>query len=233
MKLLAILMSVLSLSCSSVVTQESFLVHHEPTIPKVVNADGNGGGTGFFLKHNNRQWFVTNKHICDGVGKDGRLILQWRDGTRVNATIVEVNEQADLCLATSEYVAAYPLKLAKAYRLHQEVHTLGHPALYELVLSTGRIFDHSMIEMIVSVNEKCKKGEREEKINVWFFQLNACLKGFDALYVSNTTHGGNSGSPVLDNNGNVIGVIFAGNTKTFYGLAVPLEELKVMLDKYR
>lgn len=233
MKLLATLLSLVTLSCSSVVTQETFLSNHEATIPKVVNSKGNSGGTGFFLKHNDRQWFVTNKHICDSVGKDGKLILQWRDGTRVEANIVEVNQHADLCLATTAYRAERPFTLSKGYRMHQEVHTLGHPALYELVLSTGRIFDHSMIEMLVSVGEECGPGETPTKVNLLFFELPACLKTYDALYLSNHTHGGNSGSPVLDNSGKVVGVIFAGNSQTLHGLAVPLEELKVMLDKYK
>jgi S1-C subfamily serine protease len=42
------------------------------------------------------------------------------------------------------------------------------------------------------------------------------------------THG-NSGGPLLDHAGQVVGVIYAGETRTRYGLAIPVSTLRDLL----
>jgi len=47
----------------------------------------------------------------------------------------------------------------------------------------------------------------------------------DTLRITNTIHPGNSGGPLVDEDGNVVGVVFAVERSTGYGLAVPIDAL--------
>jgi S1-C subfamily serine protease len=49
------------------------------------------------------------------------------------------------------------------------------------------------------------------------------------LRVSTAVTHGNSGGPVLDHAGRVVGVIYAGETRTRYGLAIPVSTLRDLL----
>jgi len=49
------------------------------------------------------------------------------------------------------------------------------------------------------------------------------------LRVSAAVTHGSSGGPLLDRAGQVVGVIYAGETRTGYGLAIPVSTLRTLL----
>jgi len=66
-----------------------------------------------------------------------------------------------------------------------------------------------------------------------FFPQNYCVKTHNASQITVYSRGGSSGSPVVDYFGNVIGVLFAGNTQDqFESYMVPLSSIKDFLKDY-
>jgi S1-C subfamily serine protease len=67
----------------------------------------------------------------------------------------------------------------------------------------------------------CEAGDTEMGD---FFGLKLCATPYMAFEITATIHPGNSGSPLLNADGEVIGVIFAGSP--FQSAAVPIEYLE-------
>lgn len=226
-----LLLALLLAGCTSMPPSADYLRSHAASVPKLLKAGG-GGGTAFFMEYKGVQWLVSNRHVCDYVAENGSVVVEWDTGVQIKATVVEAHTTSDLCLLTTPYKAEHPFKLASGYELHEEVWSIGHPALYNNVVSEGRIFDKKPITLIASVGQECLPNQKAEKLNLFFFSVDVCMQDYMALHLSNVIHGGNSGSPLLNKWGNVVGVVFAGDSRTHYGMAVPLEELRAFLDKY-
>ena len=101
------------------------------------------------------------------------------------------------------------LKLASSADLSEDVWLIGHPQGWSKRVRTGYIVSKGL------------------EVMPWLPNSNAV----PYYIISAITYPGNSGSPVVNYWGNVIGVLFAGerNFHTF-GLIVPLDEVKRFLD---
>jgi S1-C subfamily serine protease len=61
----------------------------------------------------------------------------------------------------------------------------------------------------------------------------ACIEKFDTNHITAISYGGNSGSPVVNFWGNVVGVLFAGNSRAITeSFTVPLKNIKEFIDQY-
>jgi S1-C subfamily serine protease len=156
---------------------------HNPSASPPKAADSNeekgGMGTGFFISSEGH--IVTNAHVVEGCS-----ILQARAGIglQVDARVLAKDTANDLALLKVEAKpAAYGL-LRTGVRTGENVAAFGYP-LYGLLATTGN-FTVGNVSAVAGIGDDTR-----------YLQISAPVQP------------GNSGGPVLDQSGNVVGVVVA------------------------
>jgi S1-C subfamily serine protease len=162
-----------------------------------------GGGTGFEVQYHHHKYIITNRHVClmyDG-GKIASVVLP--DGVIVHREIVQISELTDLCAIES--VDDLPgLRLGSDPYIGELIALVGHPALLPLNVSYGAVLQETAFQV----------GDEN---------VDAYLSNAEGLP-------GNSGSPVVNYKGEVVGVDFAGDNDIHWSLIIPGHDLKYFLE---
>lgn len=218
-----------------------------PSVFMVLNMPGGGGGTGFAVSgKSGNNYIVTNAHVCDDLPKIGTT--QWAYITngviKISKRVLEISKTTDLCIIEGiENVK--PLKLAKSFVVGQEVHGIGHPELGPLTMTGGEINavkDIWFVEYelnISSADKLCNapkesKSKSEKKFLSFLpaVEIDVCIVTVkDAINTTVLARPGSSGSPLIDSEGQVVGVLFAIDDKN-WAFAVPLKHLQKLLSSY-
>lgn len=195
-----------------------------------------GSGTGFEVQgKSGKVYTITNAHVCE-LAKDGMVMVELESNSErfIPRRVLEVYEKNDLCLV--EGIEGYKgLKLASDYSLGEPVWAIGYPMGESMNISNGRIKSRSIVELIAEnvLPKDCDKpGLQMRSFQSLFGRLEMCTIQRRALMTNVDTYPGNSGSPLVNIYGNVVGVIFASDTRTHWGAAVPLEDLRTFLEAY-
>ncbi len=206
------------------------------SVVQVLSPDLNGGGTGFAIKADSGQEFImTNKHVCE-VGKGGWVAIKKDGGTPVFKRIVYKDRKHDLCLIEGDRRLS-PLTIG-SYPEKGEIHyVVGHPGLRQLTVASGEFIGFDTVELLdeVKTRQECrgKIYELNPFQQIMYGIEFACIRSYLSYATSAVVYGGNSGSPAVNEYGNLIGVVFAGNPdqeKDNY--LVPLYEVKRVLAKF-
>jgi S1-C subfamily serine protease len=202
-----------------------------------------GGGTGFHIQGKSGQTYImTNVHICE-MSTDGKPLLVTQEGLDeyVPRKVIFMSKKHDICLM--EPLPGHTgIKLASSVDIGEEITVVGHPHLRPLTLSKGEVIDNQAITTIPKFAiltqddlDYCKELNNSEVVTVasFFGQLDICVVKDITLQISAIAYPGNSGSPVVNKFGNVIGLLFAGNSQAVNdAYLVKLEHLKEVLDLY-
>lgn len=162
--------------------------------------------TGFYVKSFGKTYILTNRHVCDSNRSKLGNNIQFGD---YMGKILAIDNLHDLCLVTSNrtdglIVSEIPVKPL------DKIILVGYPRGIGKVVRRGRI-----IENITS-----RIGWLDNRF-VTFTQISA------------TAYGGNSGSPVCNEDGEVVGVLFAGlRTYPNEPFIVPLGAVRFFLMRY-
>ena len=142
-------------------------------------------GTGFHIEYNGKVYLMTNKHICNVKEQLHKNRPELRANDQI-VKIIKIDEVHDLCVLEPIKNSGLDLK-DEAPEIWDKLLLVGHPRGLKAVVREGRLIDKSA--------EVC-------------LMFMGC---FSSYQISATAYPGNSGSPVTDYRGNVIGVLFAGS----------------------
>jgi len=143
------------------------------------NIEEFSSGTGFIISSNGL--IVTAAHVIEGSTK---RIEAWTQNTKYVATVLEVDKRNDLAvlrISGTDFFAA-PLYPSKDVKLGQTVFTIGFP--------------HADIQ---GVSPKLNKGE--------ISSIHGIRDEPTQWQISVPVQSGNSGGPLFDDSGNVVGVV--------------------------
>ncbi|MCA9409473.1 MAG: serine protease [Candidatus Omnitrophica bacterium] len=149
---------------------------------------------------------VTNLHVIYGADK---IAVIFHNQTQVSAQVVELNPAADLALLKVKppfHLEAVSFADSNRVRLRDEIINIGHSELLHKTISGGKI---SGI------------GTRDGRGNIELIQVNMNL------------YKGDSGGPLFDHNGRLIGMITAKNfakDKTSY--AIPSNKIRELYHQH-
>lgn len=199
------------------------------SIVKVLNAAGTGGGTGWITttKRGNLV-IVTNDHVCE-VATNGVARIENYAGRTTFSKILERDFDHDLC--TLEATEGPTLTVAdNTPSRYDSISTFGHPLLEPAQPATGLFLGSIVTSYLYEKGSLgCKNGTAEINVQTFFGVISACEKT-EATNLSNIpTYPGNSGSPVLNTSGEVVGVINSADSRTNHGAFVPLPYVKDIL----
>lgn len=168
-------------------------------------------GSGFIV--DNRGHILTNFHVVSGTSE---LIVTTADKKKHKAQVLDRDPANDLALIKIESTGKLPhLNMGDSENLQvgQKVLAIGNPFGLEGTLTTG---------IISSLGRTIQdEGQRE-------------LEGL--VQTDAAINPGNSGGPLLDSQGNVIGIntaIYGPGGNIGIGFAMPINKAKLMLNDYQ
>ena len=194
-----------------------------------------GSGTGFLLNYNEKKYIVTNAHVC-GSMKLGEFIgVRKNDGGMVKTRnpdyktrILYKDFNKDICILNG--IGDKALDLAEDYSFNDSVTAVGYPAMLPLQESKGSIIGMDIIRIgQPEISEQECIGPVRELLRGFFGPI--CVVSYKVIISDMRIYGGSSGSPVLNSDDEVIGVVFAGRTDGSAAFFIPLDTLKTALQE--
>jgi serine protease Do len=159
-------------------------------------------GSGFVIHPSG--YVVTNAHV---VERSATVQVRLASGRRLAGTVVGRDRRVDLALVKVDAPGPLPvLSLGDSDRL----------AVGELVLALGHPFG---LEQTVSLGIVSRKGA----------PLQTATPGFDFIQTDAAVNPGNSGGPLVDMRGQVVGVNSMAARNGSIGFAIPVNVIKELL----
>lgn len=218
--------------------KEDYINLSRHNVLALTNVENTSGGTGFYVKTpSGKTVILTNRHVCGLATAAGTMVAHTESGKADIAQVLALYDEHDLCILSAP-AGTRGLELAKSARNTEQVFVVGHPLLEPTSTTRGELSGAMTLQMEVGINIECvgkglHKIEMPENSPARFFGIESvCVRDFTTNPVTANVLPGNSGSPVLNAWGKVIGVVFAGREGSARGYIVPLEEVtKFLKDK--
>lgn len=200
----------------------------------VTNLQGTSGGSGVIISNSPSQSVVlTNNHVCEGALKKGGKIRLVSGEEHIVTGYVPDSEH-DLCVLSVASDLKNSIKIAKsAPSLYAPATITGHPALMPNVITNGHFGGRQIISIMVGVRRCTEKDLKDPQMGPFcmFFGLAPIIRHFESQIVTATIMPGSSGSAVLNGDGELSGLVFAGNAQGLsYAYIVPFESVRNFLN---
>jgi len=166
-----------------------------------------GIGTGFIVSQ--QGYILTNWHVSGD--KYSNCYVTLADGGSYNGNVVWVDRDLDISIVKINRSGLKYINLGNSenIKIGQQVYAIGNPIGFE--------FQRSVTAGIISAKNRTIKLEEDEKLSYME----------DLIQTDATINPGNSGGPLIDTNGNVIGINTVKITDAEgIGFAVPVNEVK-------
>lgn len=199
----------------------------EGSIVSVLSNDERSGGTGWStLSSSGKRVIVTNDHVCQ-VTDTGYVRILQDNGKRSIKKILRRSFNRDLCVI--EGVDAPALHLgSKGPNRFDTLRVMGHPLLKPTAPVTG-VYTGDGIAPIGFAPDalgKCPSGA--ELVDSAFGSF--CILHMELSFTTVPIYPGNSGSPVVNQDGEVIGVMNSASSQDNAGMFIPLPYVKEILE---
>ncbi|MCD4525702.1 S1C family serine protease [Nocardioides sp. cx-173] len=162
-------------------------------LPSVVKLDvsgvqGSGSGSGIILSSDGQ--ILTNNHVVEVAGEGGEITVSFNDGSKATARILGTDPLTDTAVIQAEDVSgltAASIGDSEGLDVGQEVVAIGSPFGLESTVTSGIV---SALNRPVDVGADAE-GNRTT---------------YPAIQTDAAINPGNSGGPLVDMDGNVIGI---------------------------
>jgi hypothetical protein len=201
------------------------------TSVRIMNFEMNSGGSGVILKSSPQiSTVLTNKHVCKLIEMGGLIEYKNR---KIAIRDYQKYKFHDLCLIRVMEDLKINTKIADTTpESYSDAFISGHPALLPHVLSPSSFSDKTQISMITSIRP-CKESEMET-FECQLFGAMPVVEVFNTQLVTGTILPGSSGSAVFNRDGEISGLVFAGNGRGFsYAFIVPQEYIQDFISSYK
>lgn len=197
------------------------------SVVKILNAEETGGGTGWVTyARTGARVIVTNDHVC-GIERGGLVTIEQYSGEKSLRHVIKRNFLRDLCLI--EGVSAPALTLAnKSPKPFDAVKVMGHPLLKPTAPSYGQYTKNGIVPVGFHPDELGACPATATKFDGFFGSF--CIQKMELSYTTVPIYPGNSGSPVVNKDGEVIGVMNSADSQSNQGMFIPLPFIKEMLN---
>ena len=176
-------------------------------------------GTGSAFCIDSTGYFVTNAHVVEDVKAGDQLKIVLRPGQKdqlvVAASLVRIDAESDLAVLKVDVKEALPaLTLDAELPLFETmpVAAFGYPFGTDLALHEG---EYPSVTVSVGHITAVRKSEGETQ----------------QIQVDASLNPGNSGGPIVDLRGHVIGIVVAGIPGAAINFAIPVRRLRQLLQK--
>src|SRR5690625_3345444 len=166
-------------------------VHPSVVSIAVSSPQGQGGGSGVVISTDGQ--ILTNNHVVAAGSEGGQLQVQFSDGTSAPAEVLGTDPLTDLAVIQAEGVSdltAASLGSSEEMAVGEQVVAIGSPLGLEGTVTSGII---SAVQRPVSAGEQ--GGQRGGQPTV-----------IDAMQTDAPINPGNSGGPLVNMDGEVIGI---------------------------
>ena len=233
---LAIVGAYLFFTSSAASQSQLFRIGADQTMMLVNPDNENSGGTGFAVKtEDGVRYTLSNAHVCE-IGQKRGFMLAKKGNLSTRLRIIAISDNSDLCL-----LEALPglegLELAEEVSMFEGVYLVGHPLLMPISITAGWVRGRGVFGIsycnVMRNNTNFPRIIRpqENDVDDIINMFDSCVKMRAAIITNNFSRPGNSGSAVLNDDGDVVGVLFAGDSEGT-SLMVPLSEVKTFLTGY-
>ena len=144
-----------------------------------------GSGSGFVIRPDG--YILTNNHVVNLAGKDGKIIVVLNDGTEIKGTVVGTNEAYDLAVIKVKESGLQPMALGNSANI-----AVGDSAI---AIGAPLGLDGTVTYGIISAVDRPVTAGTEGDVSY-----------INAIQTDAAINPGNSGGPLLDAAGRVIGV---------------------------
>ena len=192
------------LACREVVSIQTDIVNFDSrgnAIPSVVS------GSGFAVSEDG--YIFTNYHVVEEAVKGGfGVTVTTYSGETYIGSVIAVDESIDAAMVKIDSEVLSPVRLgdSSAILVGDDIYAVGNPyGVLEFTMTSGRI---SALDRIIATDENADA--------TGMFQIDAAV------------YSGNSGGPVYDKEGNVIGVVtanFSSSGMEGIGFAIPVNSV--------
>lgn len=178
------------------------------------SAENLGLGTGIVVSKNG--YILTNQHVVGNTGTMCYVTLE--NGTIYNGKIVWANSDIDLAvIKINEYLKDVArIGDANTISVGENVYAIGNPIGYE--------FQRTVTGGIISAVNRTVKIKNSDETYSYMSNL---------IQTDATINPGNSGGPLIDEEGNVIGINTIKITSAEgIGFAIPINIIKPIIEKF-
>jgi Trypsin-like peptidase domain len=186
------------------------------------------GGSGVIVRsYPNGSLILTNKHVCNLIQNGG--VVSTDEGTYPVYSF-QVYKRHDLCLIKVLANLHENTQLAsKAPDTYSNMTIAGHPALLPTIVTHGNFAHHINIDVMIG-SQPCDGHEADNDAFMCLLTgQKPLVQSFEAQPVTATIMAGSSGSGVFNSQGEISGLVFAGQQGLSYGFIVPYEYVKDFL----
>jgi putative serine protease PepD len=203
-----------------------------PSVVKVnvTGSSGAGSGSGIVLSKDGK--ILTNNHVVVGAGDNGKITVNFNDGSTKRATVIGTDPLTDVAVIQAEGISdATPAALGKSsdLKVGQTVVAVGSPYGLNATVTTGIV---SALNRPVSVS--AEQDIPQSPFGGGQQQGQDLSTTYPAIQTDAAINPGNSGGPLVDLSGRVVGINSsirtASNTSDSggsigLGFSIPIDEV--------